>query len=65
MYNLTVLPKLHFSFELEDKIVRLHIKLTMHIFQNSCILERIKTDYIRIIGAGKERKDKLCSLFSY
>lgn len=65
MCNLTVLPNLHFEFELEDEMVRLYIKLPMHIFQKSRILERIKRDYIWITGAGKETEGKLCFLFSH
>lgn len=64
MYNLIVQPNLHFEFELEDEMVRIYIKLPMHIYQNCYIFERIKTHYIWIIGAGKEREYKLCFLFS-
>lgn len=52
MYNEIVQPKLHFEFELEDEMVRLPRKLPMHIFQNSHNWERIKTDYIWLIGAS-------------
>lgn len=62
MCNLTVQPELHGEFELEDEVVGFYInKLSMHTFQNSGILERIKTGYIWLIGAGEEREDKPCS----
>lgn len=54
--NVTIQPKLHFEFELENEIAGLYIKLPMHIFQSSHILGKIKIDYIWIIGAGKERR---------
>lgn len=54
--NMTIQPKLHFEFELENEIAGLYIKLPMHIFQSSHILGKIKIDYIWIIGSGKERR---------
>lgn len=64
MYNLTVQPNLYFEFELKDEMVRLYIKLPRYIYQNCYVFERIKTHYIQILGAGKEREYKLCFLFS-
>lgn len=62
MCNLTVQPEIHCESELEDEMVRFYInKLSMHTFQNSGILERLKTNYSWLIGAGEEREDKLCS----
>lgn len=63
MCNLTVQPELHGEFELEDEVVRFYInKLSMHTFQNSGILERIKTGYVWLIEAGEERKINLAPL---